>query len=243
MANKNGDEGPNTLNFRSLGNSDDRGYGQGGNDRLYGGGGEDVLFGMDDDDLVYGDFGNDELHGGLGRDVLRGGIGNDELIGNAQSDWLYGDAGNDWLYGGDDRDFLFGGSGSDHLDSGGGPGQDFLTGGSGRDFFIIQRGYSFALSGQGDTINDWVFSEDHIDSNVAGSIGNYTESSGGATTILEARLQVQASGFDGVHGFIYNSNNNTGYLISDANNDGRFETGVTLKGAGSAGSMDWSDII
>ncbi len=43
--------------------------------------------------------------------------------------------------------------------------------------------------------------------------------------------------------FLYNAATDTGYLLSDMNNDGGFETGIVLKGAGAAGNFSYSDII
>lgn len=134
---------------------------------------------MNDDDILFGDFGSDYLNGGRGRDVVHGGTGDEALYGYHNNDWLYGEAGNDRLFGGDNSDRLFGGSGNDQLDGVGGPGVDFLNGGSGHDVFIINYGFSYAVEGgSADQINDWNFAEDRINSNIAGTAGNYTESAG-----------------------------------------------------------------
>ena len=45
------------------------------------------------------------------------------------------------------------------------------------------------------------------------------------------------------HVFLYNSSTDTGYLLSDLNNDDRFETGVMMKNAGFASDFSYSHII
>ena len=43
--------------------------------------------------------------------------------------------------------------------------------------------------------------------------------------------------------FLYNTKTDTGYLVSDLNSDGVFDTGVVLKNAGLASDMSYTYII
>lgn len=153
MATRRGDNGPDVINFRPLGDSDDRGFGLGGLDRLLGGLGDDFLRGGAGNDTLFGDAGNDRLYGDEGVDSLTGGTGNDRLLGGAGNDLLYGNSGNDRLYGEGGNDFLAGGAGDDHLYGGLGADKFEFKFGSGRDIvydfkdnidtLYIDRAYGF----------------------------------------------------------------------------------------------------
>jgi hypothetical protein len=45
------------------------------------------------------------------------------------------------------------------------------------------------------------------------------------------------------HVFLFNAASNRGFLLSDLDNNGTFETGIVLAKAGSAAAFDWSNII
>ena len=66
------------------------------------------------------------------------------------------------------------------------------------------------------------------------SLGGTTIGTGSEATFTSASI---------AHVFLYNSQTDTGYLLSDLNNDNRFETGVILTGAGSAADMNYRYII
>lgn len=193
--------------------------------------------GGDGDDYFFGDTASDSASGGNQNDTLNGYSGND---------FLDGDAGNDKLYGGSGNDNLSGGEGSDHLY--GGAGRDDLFGGYNdqrTDYFHFAMGDSQAHVGQADTIYDWNVSYDYIDSSIRGRASGYSEAATSATNIDAARYQVEhtAGLRDGDHAFLYNAQTDTGYLLSDLNGNYTFETGVIIRGAGSASDMNWSDIV
>ena len=203
----------------------------------------DDIFGYDGDDVLYGWDGDDNIYGGYDQDTISGGVGDDYLSGGAGHDDLYGGAGWDDLYGGSGLDYLSGGSGNDLLS--GGSGRDTLSGGTGEDIFVFSRNTSGLSSSTADTISDWNRSYDSIDMTIKGTSRNYREVSTDATSISTA-----ASDADHLYGdtnvrhvFLYNSDTDRGYLVSDLNADGRFETGVVLKNAGYASDMSYLLII
>lgn len=172
MATKRGDNGPNTINFRPFGDSDDRGFGLGGLDKLYGGLGDDFLRGGAGNDLLLGDAGNDRLYGDEGLDSLKGGIGDDRLFGGAGKDSLVGNVGNDRLFGEIGNDFLSGGDGDDDLYGGGGKDKFEFNVGSGRDII-----YDFK-----DNIDTLYIDRDFGFTSVA-QVLDYASSSGGDSAI------------------------------------------------------------
>lgn len=195
--------------------------------RFVGGSGNDYFLGDSGADIAYGDGDNDTLSGWSGNDSLDGGSGNDSLRGGSGADNLYGSTGVDHLYGGTQADLLVGG-------------YDSST-----DYFHFAKGDSNAIAGQFDTIYDWNVAYDYIDSSIAGRSNGYSESSTSATSLAAARsiTENNASLADGDHTFLYNAATDTGYLLSDLDGNYTFETGVVIKGAGSASDMSWSDII
>jgi Ca2+-binding RTX toxin-like protein len=203
----------------------------------------DRIYGYDGDDLLEGFEGNDRIYGGYDHDTIYGGVGNDYLSGDSGYDDLYGGAGWDDLYGGVGLDYLSGGSGDDLLS--GGSGRDTLVGGSGEDLFVFTRASSGLSSSTVDTITDWNRVYDTIDMTVRGTAGNYREHSTSATSIASALIWAEDlyPSVSVKHVFLYNSRTDTGYLVSDLNSDGQFDTGVVLKNAGLASDMSYAYII
>lgn len=257
MAVKNGGPGPDVINFRTFGLSNDLGRGSGGADTLFGGRGNDrlfgdtendTLFGDADDDILSGGSGNDRLVGGAGDDRALGGIGDDDVRGGGGDDFLLGEIGEDTLLGGTGTDQMNGGQGRDLLD--GGLGQDFLTGGpefAVRDDFVFAIGKSNSTNDQVDTVLDWT-KVDRIVSDIAGTAANYGEhsSTSGGVTITDietARADAEQNHTNKTHMFFWDSSTDTGYLVSDLNNDNLFETGVVLNGAGAGSDFDFTNII
>jgi Ca2+-binding RTX toxin-like protein len=194
----------------------------------------DDIEGYDGDDLINGFEGNDILSGSFGDDTLFGGYGHDDL---------YGGSGWDDLYGGSGLDYLSGGSGDDLLS--GGLGRDTLVGGTGEDLFVFTKGSSGLSTSTVDTITDWNRSDDWIDMTVRGTAGNYREAKTSATSIGSALIRAEDlfPSASVKHVFLYNSKTDTGYLVSDLNSDGQFDTGVVLKNAGLASDMSYTYII
>jgi Ca2+-binding RTX toxin-like protein len=203
----------------------------------------DTILGYDGDDLIAGYDGDDDIYGSYGHDTIYGGYSADDLIGGSGHDDLYGNAGFDDLYGGSGLDYLSGGSGDDLLS--GGTGRDTLVGGSGEDVFVFTRGGSGLSTSRADTITDWNRNYDSIDMTVRGTASNYREVSTDAASISAAADDADYwYGDMGVrHVFLYNSDIDRGFLVSDLNGDGLFETGVVLKHAGLASDMRYHYII
>lgn len=176
--------------------------------------------------LFFGEGGNDVFQGSSHTDNAFGGTGNDTLAGAGGGDFLSGDAGHDRLIGG--------------------AGSDWLKGGEGTDTFIFGRGESPSATNMADIILDWDVRADYIDSTVSGTSKNYLEFSTNRTSI-EGILNdlVGASNSKQTHLFVYNEKTDTGYLFSNLDKSGTqiYETAVIINGAGSAGDMNWSDII
>jgi len=212
----------------------------------------DIIYGYDGDDLIYGWAGDDDIWGGYDHDTIYGGFGDDYIIGGAGHDDLYGGADFDDLYGGSGLDYLSGGSGLDLLSGGsdgdllsGGTGRDTLIGGSGEDEFIFKKGDSGLTTSTVDTITDWNRFSDSIDMTIKGTSRNYREIDTDAASIATAASDANyAYGNKSVrHVFLYNTDIDRGFLVSDLNADGRFETGVVLKNAGFASDMRYDYII
>ena len=198
-----------------------------------GGAGADFFSGSKGADIAFGGDGRDELYGGAGDDLLGGGFGNDTLTGGSGSDELNGAWGRDTLWGGSGADRLSGGTGADHL-----------HGGSGRDTFVSRQGDSNVTDGTSDTIHDWSPKYDKIDSTIAGKFSNYQEVFSLFTdNIKNAKFLVENNSDlrEEDHVFVYNGRD--GFLMSDLDRNGTFETGVKLLDEGHASSMDWSLIV
>jgi Ca2+-binding RTX toxin-like protein len=203
----------------------------------------DIIYGYDGDDLIYGWDDHDDIYGGYDHDTIYGGNGDDYLNGASGNDDLYGGAGWDDIFGGSGLDYLSAGSGDDLLS--GGTGRDSLAGGTGEDIFVFKKGESGLSTSTADTISDWNRSYDSIDMTIKGAKSNYREVSTDATSIATA-----ASDADYLYGdtsirhvFLFNPDTDRGFLVSDLNADGRFDTGVVLKNAGLASDMSYLYII
>jgi hypothetical protein len=210
---------------------------------IYGDDFDDDIDGFDTSDIIYGYDGNDLLFGWGGHDEIFGDWGHDTIYGGFGHDDLYGDDGWDDLYGGSGLDFLSGGFGDDLLS--GGTGRDTLFGGAGEDEFVFKRGDSGLTKSTADTIMDWNRYDDFIDMTIKGTSRNYREVKTDAYSIATA-----ASDADYLYGdtsvrhvFLYNPEDDRGFLVSDLNADGEFETGVVLKNAGLASDMKYLYII
>lgn len=212
-------------------------------DDLFGFDTHDDIYGYGGDDVIYGYGGDDDIYGGSHNDWIAGGYGADRLFGQSGHDDLYGQAGQDDLYGGSGHDDLYGGSGNDWLI--GGTGSDYLAGGSGSDRFFFSRGTSGLSTQTADVIADWNGAYDVVDMTIRGTFTNYRETSTTATSVGAAAAVADwwYSDADVNHVFLYNSDLDRGFLISDLNNDGVFETGVVLKKAGYASDFSYLDIL
>jgi Ca2+-binding RTX toxin-like protein len=212
-------------------------------DKIDGFDSNDLIYGYDDDDLIYGYGGHDDIYGGYGHDTIYGGAGDDYLNGSYGDDDLYGGSGHDDIFGGSGLDYLSGGTGNDLLS--GGTGRDTLIGGSGEDVFAFKKGDSGLTTSTVDTITDWNRSYDFIDMTVKGTLANYREHSTIATSIASALIWAEDlyPSISIKHVFLYNTKTDTGYLVSDLNSDGVFDTGVVLKNAGLASDMSYTYII
>jgi Ca2+-binding RTX toxin-like protein len=218
-------------------------YGDDFNDDIDGFDTSDIIYGYSGDDRIDGWYGHDDIYGDWGHDMIYGGFGDDYLIGGAGHDDLFGGADFDDLYGGSGLDYLSGGTGDDLLS--GGTGRDTLIGGTGEDEFVFKRGDSGLSTSTADTITDWNRSFDFIDMTIKGTKSNYREINTDARSIATA-----ASDADFVYGdtnvrhvFLLNPDIDRGFLVSDLNADGVFETGVVLKNAGLASDMSYLYII
>ncbi|MET0427024.1 MAG: calcium-binding protein [Microvirga sp.] len=221
-------------------------------DTLYGLDTPDIIYGYGGDDSIYSGYGDDWIYGGYGADIIYGQVGSDVLYGEYGADVLYGGAGIDKLYGGSGRDDLYGGAGKDRIFGGtgaddifGGAGSDRLSGGSGADTFHFTPGTSGLSPKTVDVITDWVGASDAIDMPVAGNFDNYGEASTTAISIAQAADEA-ATWFPDPsvqHVFLYNPYTDKGFLLSDLNGDGAFETGVVLNRAGYASDFDYFNIV
>jgi Ca2+-binding RTX toxin-like protein len=232
--------------------TDDSIHGFGGDDDLYGRAGDDRIDGGSGFDILFGGNGHDTLDGGAGPDDLYGGSGSDVLAGGSGFNFMFGEAGADRLQGGSDFDNLYGGAGQDTLAGGGsddllagGPGMDRLAGGAGIDLFAFGRGDSGITTATADTITDWRAASDLIHMTIPGTPANYREGGTAATSIEAAAAEAEAR-FPGqsiVHVFLYNSQADTGYLLSDLNRDHLFDTGIVMSHAGHAADLSYLYII
>jgi Ca2+-binding RTX toxin-like protein len=213
---------------------------------------DDDIYGYAGSDFIVAGFGNDDLYGGSGHDWLYGGQGNDWLFGGYDDDVLYGEAGHDDLYGEAGHDDLYGGAGADDLYGGGGDdwlsggtGSDYLSGGAGSDVFFFSAGSSGISGPTADVITDWDGGFDWVDTAIVGTATNYREAATTATSIESAAFLAESTFTNPSisHVFLYNSARDTGYLLSDLNNDDRFETGVVLNHAGYASDFSYFDLI
>jgi Ca2+-binding RTX toxin-like protein len=178
--------------------------------------------------------------GGMAEDTIRnienvtGGTAGDTLIGDGLANTLDGFTGADNLQGMGGNDTLTGGGGKDRLD-----------GGAGLDKYVITLGASGITTATADEITHWLVADDAIDMTIVGSSTNYAEAATNATAIENAAADAESL-FPSTainHVFLFNSGTNTGYLLSDLDNNDAYETGLVITGAGSAAAMDFLDII
>lgn len=221
-------------------NRSDKITGYSGNDIMYGYDGADTLDGASGHDDLYGGYGNDRLYGDIGNDWISGGYGDDLLYGEAGNDDLDGDVGHDDLYGGSGADDLYGGTGDDWLS--GGAGSDYLWGEAGADVFFFSAGTSGVTNSTADVIKDWNGAYDDVDMTFKGTSSNYEEIKTNVTSVADA-VDVADEFGETLHVFLYNPGTDTGYLISDLNNNGEYDTAVVLKNAGYASDFSYLHII
>lgn len=199
--------------------------GQNGNDRF------DGNFLRNIRDVAHGGSGDDVLLGGGGSDILDGGIGRDILRGDNGADFLY--SCEYFNYNDNAKDVLIGGRGADSL-----------TGDSGSDTFKYLKLDSMSKTGRADTIFNWDIRKDYIDTSIKGTALNYFERSSTANNIDSARNLAEKFGDSSdFHAFISNNRTDRGFLLSDLDRNGTFETGVIIEGAGARSDMNWSAII
>lgn len=260
-----GFEGWDTLN--GLGGAD-RLYGGEGNDRLNGGEGDDSLYGAAGHDTLAGGFGDDLLDGGAGVDwasfaasgvgivanLTTGrakGEGSDRLVrieridGSHHADRFVGSSGDNILYGNGGDDVISAGSGGDFLQ--GGEGRDILSGGAGRDAFIVLFFDEEDTSpvSHPDTIMDWSAQDSLYAGYAAGDNLNYAEAPTQARSLARAQAEAEAGDWGPYNDyvFLYNAATDTGYLLADNSGEPGYETGVILRGAGSAADMNWRHLV
>jgi VCBS repeat-containing protein len=151
-----------------------------------------------------------------------GGLGNDTLIGDAGYNMLAGGAGLDTLIGGDGWDSLDGGDGADSLD--GGAGDDWLAGGDGADTLDGGAGDDRLKGGIGfDTLTGRT-GVDRFEGSLPELNGDrITDYETGERIVLDGSL----SGPDDVRLVATGADTE---LQIDGNNDGSFETIITLTG-------------
>jgi Ca2+-binding RTX toxin-like protein len=226
-----------------------------GDDFAYGGAGSDTLdFRMSWSDLVlFGDqtflAGGDTIdyvYAGAGDDWLYGGGGDDIMEGNGGGDVLYGDLatggfGHDQLSGGNGVDTLMGGEGDDFL-AGDGDG-DWLTGGAGADHFAFAYGHSGLSWEAADTVTDFNYHDDLIDTPIPGTPDNYVRSMCHYGTGFDGARAEAASLIAQGNTYAFITDQIDGYLFADLNQDGAMDTGVELTGVDNLGYLNWYDIV
>jgi hypothetical protein len=204
---------------------------------IYGTAGDDSIVGTADHDTIYALAGDDWVLGGAGDDTLVGGNGGDGY--NRLSDTLIGDAGSDYLDGsGQDWDYLWGGADAD----------TYLVN---RDAIRLFLGESPAYTGGADTVlledpiglrfdvpaYDYVVNAGYV----GGDSGQVLAINTSATSIEEAAAYAEAHIANIVQGwsslghdyvsdglYLYNEQQDTGYMVLDLDQDGTFESGLIV---------------
>ncbi|MFO1028650.1 MAG: hypothetical protein U1E70_26020, partial [Acetobacteraceae bacterium] len=107
------------------------------------------------------------------------------------------------------------------------------------------QGDSNSSTAEADHIWDWNVAYDWIDMPTAGTSANYGEAQTWWTNVEGAEYHAEnvAALSSKTYVFLYNVGTNTGYLMADLNADHDFETAVVMHGAGSAGALNWTDIV
>lgn len=219
------------------------GVGNGLANTLTGNSAANTLSGLAGNDTINGNAGNDTIRGGDGNDTISGGTDNDALYGDGGADTLLGGAGNDLLEGGLGNDSLSGQSGSDLLIGGGG--RDTLTGGTESDIFRFNFGDTTTTSTNIDLVSDFETGLDKIDLDfVPGSLtaSAYAEGQIGTNVYTDAFAQAQAM-LTGGKSVMFVAGTTDGWLFWDTNNDAVIDQSILLKGLGSLGAFDHTDIM
>ena len=138
-------------------------------------------------------------------------------------------------------------------------GADVFSGGAGSDTFTYQLPYDYssygtqetlAFTGGADTILDFDASTDRILMWVtppdAFEREDYSEAATNATSIEQAVASgyrhEQSTGRNLDVIFLYNANQDRGYLVMDTDGNGSFESGIILEGAGQASDFDYINL-
>ena len=211
-----------------------------------------VIKGGTGDNFVYGLGGNDTINGNEGEDRLYGGDGNDVISGGSEIDNLFGEAGNDTLLGGADGDYLYGDIGDDILSgqSGsdvivGGLGRDTLTGGLDIDYFKFGMADTSVSASTIDVITDFTTGVDRIELEYLNRNGvgiGYSEAAITTNSFNDAFASAQAM-LSGGKSVAFVAGSTDGWLFWDNNGDGIIDQSILLKGVGSLGGFDLTDIM
>jgi Ca2+-binding RTX toxin-like protein len=202
-----------------------------------------TLLGLDGNDTINGNAGEDTIRGGNGNDTINGGADNDSLFGDAGIDTLLGAAGNDLLDGGAGNDTLNGQSGNDIII--GGLGRDSLNGGTEADIFRFAFGDTTANSATIDIITDFTTGSDKIDLDFVNggiSAAAYSEGLIATNSFTDALASAQAM-LSGGKSVAFVAGSTDGWLFWDTNGDGVIDQSILLKGVGSLGGFDFTDIM
>lgn len=202
-----------------------------------------TLLGLDGNDTINGNAGEDTIRGGNGNDTINGGADNDSIFGDAGIDSLLGAAGNDLLDGGAGNDTLNGQSGSDTII--GGLGRDSLNGGTEADIFRFNFGDTTTNSTTIDIITDFTTGSDKIDLDFVNggiSAAAYSEGLIATNSFTDALASAQAM-LSGGKSVAFVAGSTDGWLFWDTNGDGVIDQSILLKGVGSLGGFDFTDIM
>lgn len=223
-----------------------------GNYNGFGNGLNNIINGNTSNNYLDGGAGNDTINGNAGQDIIRGGNGNDTINGGADNDSLFGDAGNDSLLGAAGNDLLDGGAGNDTLNgqSGndiiiGGQGRDSLNGGTEADIFRFAFGDTTTNSATIDIITDFTTGSDKIDLDFVNggiSAAAYSEGLIATNSFTDALASAQAM-LSGGKSVAFVAGSTDGWLFWDTNGDGVIDQSILLKGVGSLGGFDFTDIM
>ncbi|MBA4308396.1 MAG: calcium-binding protein [Sphingopyxis sp.] len=233
----------NVENLTLLGGGNFNGLGNDLNNIINGNTFNNYLDGGAGNDTINGNAGQDTIRGGNGNDTINGGADNDSLFGDAGIDSLLGAAGNDLLDGGAGNDTLNGQSGSDTII--GGQGRDSLNGGTEADIFRFNFGDTTTNSTTIDIITDFTTGSDKIDLDFVNggiSAAAYSEGLIATNSFTDALASAQAM-LSGGKSVAFVAGSTDGWLFWDTNGDGVIDQSILLKGVGSLGGFDFTDIM